>query len=76
MTKLPDFEAMTVEALEAWRLKKRRELDSLRAEIRASNEVYHRKVEEAREADLVRAMHLPEGTRIVVPPAELGLRGH
>ena len=46
MAELPDFDAMTLDEIDAWNVAKKAELLAKQAEYRSSNEARHRKVYE------------------------------
>lgn len=73
---MPDFAKMTTDKLEEWRTAQRGKIDAARAELKSSDEEWRARVQEERQAALIRAMKLPEGTRIIVPTAKIAAEGH
>jgi len=72
----PFFEKMSTEELEEWRTQTKQEQIALKFKMQASNAIWKERIEAERYADLVKAMNLPEGTRIIVPTGQLGIEGH
>jgi hypothetical protein len=69
---MPEFAAMTVDELIAWRVAKKAEITALREELRASNEIYHTKVAADRMLDRLRAADF-DGATIETMMGALGL---
>lgn len=65
----PNFETMPLEELIEWRINISAEIDKLKAEIHASNEVYNRKVSEA---DAERRARATGNEPTVVAPGPMG----
>lgn len=74
MAQLPDFEGMTVDDIDAWRVALKREY---LAAYEQSGAVRHRKANEENWAAFEKAQGLPAGTMQTISPqpAELGARG-